>query len=140
VGCGLPWSRDLGCGRPAHDTIAAATGAPKTTKEALHQLIDELPEEALPAIEQYLLTFRNDPVLRAAQLAPEDDEDLTPEEEAKMEMARIATCSIEGSSRALGPLLFCSIREVQPLASLAVRSEECITQWAARILSLWVKR
>ena len=58
-----------------------------TTKEALHRLIDELPEEMLAGIEQYLVSARDDPVLRAALLAPEDDEELTPEEEAKMAAA-----------------------------------------------------
>jgi hypothetical protein len=54
------------------------------TKESLHRLIEELPDEALPAIEQYIVSVRDDPVLRAALLAPEDDEELSPEEEAKM--------------------------------------------------------
>jgi hypothetical protein len=63
-----------------------------TTKETLHHLIDELPDDALPAAERYLESPRDDPVLRAFAEAPEDDEPLTPEEiaaidEAKAELA-----------------------------------------------------
>ena len=49
-----------------------------TTKEALHRLIDELPDDQA---EQLLLGI-SDPVLRARALAPVDDEPGTPEEAA----------------------------------------------------------
>jgi hypothetical protein len=62
-----------------------------TTRESLHHLIDELPECALGEAERSLSplrTLEDDPVLRALLEAPEDDEPLTPEEEAAIEVAR----------------------------------------------------
>jgi hypothetical protein len=58
-----------------------------TTKEALHRLIDDLPEDALPAVERYLASVRDDPVLKALVTAPIDDEPTTPEEDASSEEA-----------------------------------------------------
>jgi hypothetical protein len=49
-----------------------------TTKEALHRLVDELPEEQA----ERLLRAIADPVLQARALAPIDDEPETPEETA----------------------------------------------------------
>ena len=47
-----------------------------TTKDALHKLIDELPEDEIQAATLYLqhLRDRQDPVLAALLNAPEDDE------------------------------------------------------------------
>ena len=63
-----------------------------TAKERLHQLVEELPEEDVPAAQRLLedLCARRDPVLRALLTAPE--EPATPEElEAIQEAeARIA--------------------------------------------------
>ena len=66
-----------------------------TTKQDLHQLIDDLPESVLPEAERFLESLRagDDPLLRALLEAPEDDEPLTPEdiaaiEEGKAEIAR----------------------------------------------------
>jgi hypothetical protein len=47
-----------------------------TTKEALHRLIDELPDDQA----ERLLRGIPDPVLQARALAPIDDESETPEE------------------------------------------------------------
>ena len=58
-----------------------------TTKEALHRLIDELPESVLPNAERYLASLRDDPVLRALATAPVDDEPTTPKEDAAAEEA-----------------------------------------------------
>lgn len=52
-----------------------------TTKEALHGLIDELPDYALSEAERYLAALRDDPMLRALMAAPIDDEPTTPEED-----------------------------------------------------------
>ena len=52
-----------------------------TTKDALYQLIDELPESALPEAERYLAALRDGLV---ADDANEDDEPLLPETEAMM--------------------------------------------------------
>ena len=50
-----------------------------TTKDALYQLIDELPESALPEAERYLATLRDGLV---PDDTDEDDEPLLPETEA----------------------------------------------------------
>jgi hypothetical protein len=59
-----------------------------TTKERLHQLVDELSddeaERALGLVENEF----DDPVLRAFHEAPEDDEPLTPEDEAALDRSR----------------------------------------------------
>jgi hypothetical protein len=59
-----------------------------TTKERLHQLVDELSddeaERALGLVENEF----DDPVLRAFRDAPEDDEPLTPEDEAALDRSR----------------------------------------------------
>ncbi len=59
-----------------------------TTRERLHRLVDELSdddaERALGLVENEF----EDPVLRAFRDAPEDDEPLTPEEEAALERSR----------------------------------------------------
>ena len=59
-----------------------------TTKEALHRLIDELPEDTLPAVERYLASVRDDPMLRVLLTAPEDDEPSSPAEVASARAAR----------------------------------------------------
>lgn len=56
-----------------------------TTREHLHQLIDELPDGGLDEARRYLEALREadgDPVLARLLLAPEDDEEETPEEAA----------------------------------------------------------
>ncbi len=53
-----------------------------TTKEALHRLIDELPEDVLPGVEEYLAAVRDDPMMRVLMAAPSEDEPTTPEEDA----------------------------------------------------------
>jgi hypothetical protein len=59
-----------------------------TTKERLHRLVEELSddeaERALGLMEGEL----DDPVLRAFGDAPEDDEPLTPEDEAALKRSR----------------------------------------------------
>ncbi len=53
-----------------------------TTKESLHRLIDELPDDALPGVERYLSAIRDDDMMRTLEAAPLDDEPSTPEEDA----------------------------------------------------------
>lgn len=54
-------------------------------RERLRHLADELPNSELPTAVRMLEYLRatSDPVLRALLEAPEDDEPLTPEEEAR---------------------------------------------------------
>ena len=59
------------------------------TRARLYELIDALPEAELRAAERYLAQLReryeSDPLMRLLDEAPEDDEPLTPEEEAAIE-------------------------------------------------------
>ena len=60
-----------------------------TSKEVLHHLVDTLPDRALLEAERYLRALQtDDPVLRTALLAPNDDEPETPEERAGVLEAR----------------------------------------------------
>jgi hypothetical protein len=79
-----------------------------TTKEALHRLVDELPDEELPEAERMLqaLTIA-DPVERSLALAPVEeeplsDEDLAALEEGRAEAARGETLSTDELRRELG--------------------------------------
>ncbi len=57
-----------------------------TTKELLHHLVEELPDDELReahAFLEYLRLRKADPVLRAALLAPLDDEPTDPAEDAE---------------------------------------------------------
>ena len=62
-----------------------------TTKEALHRLVEELPDDELGAAERALAALRDrtaDPVRRNVLAAPDDDEDETPEERVAVDEAR----------------------------------------------------
>jgi hypothetical protein len=61
-----------------------------TTREALHNLIDRLPDAALQAAGAALepVLAEHDPVLRAFLNAPIDDEPLTEEDIAAIEAAK----------------------------------------------------
>ena len=68
-------------------------GAPDMTtlsRSRLHQLVDELPEEEIPAAEHCLkaLCEHDDPVLRTLRSAPVDDEPLTEQERKEIEEAQ----------------------------------------------------
>ena len=55
------------------------------TREALHRIVDELPEDELEAAARSLAEKIGDPFLRAWLTAPEDDEVDTEEERALLE-------------------------------------------------------
>lgn len=81
-----------------------------TAKEELYQLIEKLPESELATARrflEYLCTVSQDPVARALQQAPIDDEPVTPEEaeairEALREVERGETIPHEEVLRRLG--------------------------------------
>jgi hypothetical protein len=53
------------------------------SKEAIHQLIDALPDVELPAVERLLTALlQRDPMGRVLENAPEDDQPTSPEEDA----------------------------------------------------------
>lgn len=55
-----------------------------TTRAALHELVEQLPESELRTAERFLAFIRDlaDPVERLLEDAPEDDEPLSPDEES----------------------------------------------------------
>lgn len=56
-----------------------------TTREALHELVNTLPDDALPAAEASPTSLRDDPMERAWLTAPEDDEPLSDAERAMLD-------------------------------------------------------
>jgi len=63
------------------------------SKERIYKLINELPEEELPAAERflrYLCDIGGDPVKSALTKAPEDDEAITHKEEEMINEAKAA--------------------------------------------------
>jgi hypothetical protein len=58
------------------------------TKEALHRLVEELPDDALEAAGRRLAALRDDPFLRRLENAPVDDELLADEDRAAIDEAR----------------------------------------------------
>jgi len=70
-----------------------------TTKERLHRLVDELPDDELQAAERFLEYLRltgRDPFLRALLEAPVDDEPLSTAEEAALAEAEEQLARGEG--------------------------------------------
>lgn len=59
-------------------------------RDAVHQLIDELPDDILPEVARYLAALRDDPLARLLLTAPIDDEPETDEERAAMQEVRNA--------------------------------------------------
>jgi hypothetical protein len=75
-----------------------------TTREAIHELLDSLPDELLPAAEARLAALRDDPFLRFMLAAPEDDEPLDDEDlaalaEGQAALERGETISLEEFER-----------------------------------------
>jgi hypothetical protein len=59
--------------------------ADMATRQELHDLVDEIPEQGLDEARRYLQALKEangDPFLAQLLLAPEDDEPTTPEEDA----------------------------------------------------------
>jgi hypothetical protein len=59
-----------------------------TTREKAHQLLDELPEDELEPVVEILASRGGDPLLRLLENAPEEDEEISTEEEAAVQEAR----------------------------------------------------
>ena len=58
------------------------------SREPLHDLIDRIPEEELPAAKRFLEYLATDPAYRAALSAPPDDEPVTEADAAAIQTAR----------------------------------------------------
>jgi hypothetical protein len=62
-----------------------ATETTAVTRAELYALVDALPDAELPEAKRYLTGLNTtDPVLRSMLLAPLEDEELSPEEEAAL--------------------------------------------------------
>lgn len=91
-------------------TAAGMRSFGQMSREKLHRLIEELPEQEVQPAERFLEYLRNvgsDPVVRAFMDAPLDDEPLTPEDEraireAKDEIARGEGIPWEDARQLLG--------------------------------------
>lgn len=59
-----------------------------TTREKLHRIVDELPEEELDAALKAIDKRSDDPLIRRLEEAPPEDEELSAEEEAAVQEAR----------------------------------------------------
>ena len=59
-----------------------------TTREKLHRIVDELPEEELDAALRAIETRSDDPLIRRLESAPAEDEEISAEEEAAVQEAR----------------------------------------------------
>jgi hypothetical protein len=62
---------------------------PQELRKQIHQLVDRLPEDELPAVRRVLegLQAMGDPVLRALLRAPEEDEPVSEEERTALREA-----------------------------------------------------
>jgi hypothetical protein len=61
-----------------------------STRQALHQLLDELPDDLLAMAEERIVALRDDPFLRFLMAAPVADEPLDEEDLAALADARAA--------------------------------------------------
>lgn len=59
-----------------------------TTREQLHRIVDELPEEELEAALKAIEARSDDPMIRRLDDAPPEDEEISAEEEAAVQEAR----------------------------------------------------
>jgi len=94
---------------PSPEHNGPETDSLPVTRSQLHALVDTLPDTELTEAKRYLtgLSTVDDPPLRAALLAPIDDEPLTEEEiaaveEAKEELARGEYLTMDAVKRELG--------------------------------------
>lgn len=59
-----------------------------TTREKLHRIVDELPEEELDAALKAIEARSDDPMIRRLDEATSEDEEISAEEEAAVQEAR----------------------------------------------------
>jgi hypothetical protein len=59
-----------------------------STREKAHKLLDELPESEIEPVVEFIASRGGDPLLRLLENAPEEDEDISAEEEAAVQEAR----------------------------------------------------
>ena len=63
-------------------------GTPPSTRDELHAIVDQLPDDGLAEARRLLMPLAApDPALRAARLAPIDDEPLTDEDREAIAVA-----------------------------------------------------
>jgi hypothetical protein len=59
-----------------------------TIREKAHKLLDELPESEIEPVVEFIASRGEDPVLRLLENAPEEDEEISVEEEAAVAESR----------------------------------------------------
>jgi len=59
-----------------------------TTREKARKLLDELPESEIEPVVEFMVSRGKDPVLHLLENAPEEDEEISAEEEAAVQEAR----------------------------------------------------
>jgi hypothetical protein len=59
-----------------------------TTREKARKLLDELPESEIEPVVEFMVSRGQDPVVRLLENAPEEDEEISAEEEAAVQEAR----------------------------------------------------
>jgi hypothetical protein len=64
-----------------------------TTREKLHRIVDELPEEELAAALEAIEARPGDPMIRILDEAPLEDEEISAEEEAAVRETREETAA-----------------------------------------------
>jgi hypothetical protein len=78
--------------RPSVDVLAQVSSGANiesmTTREKLHQVVDELPEEELDAALQAIELRADDPLIRRFEDVAPEDEEISAEEEAAVQEAR----------------------------------------------------
>jgi hypothetical protein len=79
-----------------------------STREKAHKLLDELPESEIEPVVEFIASRGADPLLRLLENAPEEDEEISAEEEAAVQEARdeiaagVPTIPLEQVMRELG--------------------------------------
>jgi hypothetical protein len=63
------------------------------TRDVLHDLVDRIPEDELPAAQRLLESLAGSPAYRAALAAPPDDEPVTEADAAAIARAREEVCA-----------------------------------------------
>jgi hypothetical protein len=72
----------------AQSCVLGAKLGGMTTREKARKLLDELPESEIEPVVEFMVSRGKDPVLHLLENAPEEDEEISAEEEAAVQEAR----------------------------------------------------
>ena len=86
IPCSPPWNgARLAC---ENVPVPHATLCGMTTREKAHKLLDELPESEIESVVEFIASRGEDPMIRWLDSRPEEDEEISAEEEAAVQEAR----------------------------------------------------